>query len=91
LDTKIRKIPVQERQFRVLMTTKGNGSTIFVLITKERRKCYFFIGCRTKISVIDSADTDNTPVFPLKGMIYFGGLVLGLFLLPSYLYGFIRH
>jgi uncharacterized protein involved in exopolysaccharide biosynthesis len=34
----------------------------------------------TKISVIDSADTDNTPVFP-KGMIYFGGLVLGLLLL----------
>jgi uncharacterized protein involved in exopolysaccharide biosynthesis len=63
-----------------LIDNKGNGSTIFVLITKREESAISLSAAEPKISVIDSADTDNTPVFPLKGMIYFGGLVLGLLL-----------
>jgi capsular polysaccharide biosynthesis protein len=61
-----------------LIDNKGNGSTIFVLITKREESAISLSAAEPKISVIDSADTDSTPVFPLKGMIYFGGLVLGL-------------
>jgi hypothetical protein len=45
-----------------LIDNKGNGSTIFVLITKEKESAISLSAAEPKISVIDSADTDNTPV-----------------------------
>jgi hypothetical protein len=70
----------QFKNVRVIDRQQKVMEALYLYLLQKRRKCYFFIGCRTQISVIDSADTDNTPVFPLKGMIYFGGLVLGLLL-----------
>jgi hypothetical protein len=45
-----------------LIDNKGNGSTIFVLITKEKESAISLSAAEPKISVIDSADTDSTPV-----------------------------
>jgi uncharacterized protein involved in exopolysaccharide biosynthesis len=62
-----------------LIDNKGNGSTIFVLITKREESAISLSAAEPKISVIDSADTIVHLFSPLKGMI-FGGLVLGLLL-----------
>jgi uncharacterized protein involved in exopolysaccharide biosynthesis len=53
---------------------------LYLYLLQREKKVLSLSAAEPKISVIDSADTDNTPVFPLKGMIYFGGLVLGLLL-----------
>jgi hypothetical protein len=53
---------------------------LYLYLLQREESAISLSAAEPKISVIDSADTDNTPVFPLKGMIYFGGLVLGLLL-----------
>jgi hypothetical protein len=47
-DTKIRKIPVQERQFRVIARQQKVMEALYLYLLQKRRKCYFFIGCRTQ-------------------------------------------
>jgi uncharacterized protein involved in exopolysaccharide biosynthesis len=63
---------------------------LYLYLLQREESAISLSAAEPKISVIDSADTDNTPVF-LKGMIYFGGLVLGLLLPFRVIYGFIRH
>lgn len=79
LDTKIGKIPVQERQFKVIARQQQVMEALYLYLLQKREETAISLSAaEPKISVIDAADTDNTPVFPNKNMIYFAGLLLGL-------------
>jgi capsular exopolysaccharide synthesis family protein len=79
LDTKIGKIPVQERQFRVIARQQQVMEALYLYLLQKREETAISLSAaEPKISVVDAADTDNTPVFPKKNMIYFAGLLIGL-------------
>lgn len=79
LDTKIGKIPVQERQFRVIARQQQVMEALYLYLLQKREETAISLSAaEPKISVVDAANTDNTPVFPKKEMIYFAGLLIGL-------------
>jgi tyrosine-protein kinase Etk/Wzc len=81
LDTKIRQIPVQERQFRVIARQQQVMEALYLYLLQKREESAISLSAaEPKISVIDAADTDNTAVFPQKKIIYFASLVFGLLL-----------
>ncbi|MFV8345391.1 GumC family protein [Flavobacterium sp. ZB4P13] len=79
LNTKIGKIPVQERQFRVIARQQQVKEALYLYLLQKREETAISLSAaEPNISVIDAANTDNMPVFPKKNMIYFAGLLLGL-------------
>jgi uncharacterized protein involved in exopolysaccharide biosynthesis len=62
LDTKIRKIPVQERQFRVIDRQQKVMEALYLYLLQREESAISLSAAEPKISV-DSADTDSTPVF----------------------------
>ena len=79
LDTKISKIPVQERQFRVIARQQQVMEALYLYLLQKREETAISLSAaEPNITVIDAANSDNTPVFPDKKTIYFAGLLLGL-------------
>lgn len=79
LDTKIGKIPVQERQLKVIARQQKVMEALYLYLLQKREETAISLSAaEPNITVIDSANSDNTPVFPDKNMIYFVGLLFGL-------------
>jgi tyrosine-protein kinase Etk/Wzc len=79
LDTKIGKIPVQERQFRVIARQQQVKEALYLYLLQKREETAISLSAaEPNISIIDMAKSGETPVFPKKNMIYFAGLLLGL-------------
>ncbi|HEU4788929.1 MAG TPA: polysaccharide biosynthesis tyrosine autokinase [Flavobacterium sp.] len=82
LNTKIEKIPVQERQFRVIARQQKVKEELYLYLLQKREETAISLSAsEPNIRVIDAAKTEELPVFPKKNIIYFAGLLLG-FLVP---------
>lgn len=82
LNTKIGKLPGQERQFRVIARQQQVMEELYLYLLQKREEAAISLSAaEPNISVIDAANTDNEPIFPKKDMTYLVSLLFG-FLIP---------
>lgn len=79
LNAKIGKIPVQERQFRIIARQQKVKEELYLYLLQKREETAISLSAaEPRARVIDAANTGKMPVFPKTNMIYFAGLLLGL-------------
>ncbi|CAD0004595.1 GumC family protein [Flavobacterium salmonis] len=89
LDGKIGKIPVQERQFRVIARQQKVKEELYLYLLQKREETAISLAAtEPNARIIDAAKANKVPVSPKKRMIYLAGLLIG-FLIPfGIIYGY---
>ncbi len=79
LSGKIKKIPAQERQFRVIARQQKVKEELYLYLLQKREETAIALAATESIArVVDSAKGSNYPIAPKKNIIYLGALFLGL-------------
>lgn len=78
-NSKIGKIPVQERQFRVIARQQKVKEELYLYLLQKREETAIFLAAtEPNARVVDVAKGSMSPVAPKKNIIYLGALVLGI-------------
>ncbi|OAB25980.1 capsular exopolysaccharide family [Flavobacterium fryxellicola] len=79
LNQKISKIPVQERQFRVIARQQKVKEELYLYLLQKREETAISLAAtESSARVVDSAKGSDVPVSPKKNIIYLGALLLGI-------------
>ncbi|MGO4905997.1 GumC family protein [Flavobacterium sp. W20_MBD1_R3] len=79
LNRKIGKIPVQERQFRVIARQQKVKEELYLYLLQKREETAILMSAtEANARVVDAAKGSDVPVAPKKNIIYLGAFLLGL-------------
>ncbi|MFC6876168.1 GumC family protein [Flavobacterium myungsuense] len=80
-NSKIGKIPVQERQFRVIARQQKVKEELYLYLLQKREETAISLSAtEPNARVVDLAKALKDPVSPQKNVFYFAALLLGLFI-----------
>jgi capsular exopolysaccharide synthesis family protein len=89
LNNKIGKIPVQERQFRVIARQQKVKEELYLYLLQKREETAISLAAtEPNARIIDAAKANKIPVSPKKKIIYIFGLLIGILIPFSIIYGY---
>lgn len=87
LNTKIGRIPVQERQFRVIARQQKVKEELYLYLLQKREESAISLSAtEPNARVVDAARGNKFPIAPKKNMIYLSSLLLGLLIPFGFIY-----
>lgn len=87
LNAKIGKIPVQERQFRVIARQQKVKEELYLYLLQKREESAISLSAtEPNARVVDAARGNKFPIAPKKNMIYLSSLLLGLLIPFGFIY-----
>ncbi|MHC0448126.1 GumC family protein [Flavobacterium sp. 3-218] len=79
LKNKIEKIPLQERQFRVIERQQKVKEELYIYLLQKREETTISLAAtEPNARVIDAAKEEKNPISPKKKIVYLAGILLGL-------------
>lgn len=87
LNSKIGKIPVQERQFRVIARQQKVKEELYLYLLQKREETAISLAAtEPNARVIDVAKAGKFPVSPKKKIVYLAGILIGLLIPFGFIY-----